>query len=63
MPEKETYALGTPIVCKECGFEDVARLRKFTKISDFYCGGCHRQGTMIRNTDYDKARRRKKNTP
>ena len=55
-----TAVFGTPIVCKECGYEDKVRLFKGTKIKQLLCGGCRRKGTMIRNTDWDKAVRREK---
>jgi len=51
---------GTPIICKECGFEDRIRLLKGIKIKSLHCGNCGKFGTMIRNTDYDKQRRREK---
>lgn len=53
------FELGTPIICKECGFEDKHRLVKGTKIKNLYCFRCGKSGTMIRNTDYDKERRKR----
>ncbi len=49
---------GTPIMCKECGYEDKVRLFKGTRMKQLYCPRCHKRGTMTRNTDYDKTRRR-----
>ena len=57
------FELGTPIVCKDCGYEDKVRLFKGTRIKSLYCGGCHQFGTMTRNTDYDKERRKVKTKP
>lgn len=49
---------GTPIKCKECGYEDKVRLFKGVRIRDLICGGCKRTGTMRRNTYYDRGEER-----
>jgi len=51
--------LGTPIICKSCGFEDKVRLFKGIKIKWLSCRNCGKSGTMTRNTEYDKERRKK----
>lgn len=45
--------LGTPIKCKNCGYETTVRLTRGTRIKNILCTKCGGQG-FKRNTYYDK---------
>ena len=46
--------------CDKCGSGDYVRLTKGTHIKNLTCLQCGSEGTMIRDTDYDRQRRKEK---
>lgn len=49
--------MGTPIKCKNCGFETEISLKKGVQLKNFFCVKCKHTG-FKRNTYYDKGEER-----
>lgn len=55
----DDFRLGTPVICPNCGHEDLVRLKRYVKLKNIFCINCGHRG-LKRNTDYDKEMRKKK---